>query len=123
MTWIAAAIPVFPEHASVTVTSDKVQHLLEMLEAVSLASANPRKTLRSLAGKLSFVAGLVPQAVAAQGHASNDDPRASPELAGCSGRKRGLPSTLPKLHSEDPYRVEASVATPPLPPLGKRWQS
>jgi hypothetical protein len=99
VTWIFAAITVSPEQACVTVPVEKLGDFLRSVDEVMHLAVIPRKALRSLTGKLSFVAALVPQmrpflvplwAVAAQ--ASSDDIRVSPADAGpTSGRKRSLP--------------------------------
>ncbi len=61
ITWIGAQMSVSPGKFTVTIPEDKIQDLLNKINSVLQSTVIPIRTLRSITGKLSFVAGLVPQ--------------------------------------------------------------
>ena len=102
LTWIGAHLSVAPGTFTVTIPEDKIHNLLSLILSVLRTAVVTKRTLRTITGKLSFVAGLVPQmrpflsplwAVSAGG--STDDGPAG-EAPASSGRRlnKGLPVHL-----------------------------
>ncbi len=102
ITWIGAKMLTSPGSFTVTIPEDKVQDLISAITEVLDHSVASRRTLRSITGKLSFVAGLVPQmrpflsplwAVSA-GNATREGTSLGALASGGSSRTDGLPHHL-----------------------------
>jgi hypothetical protein len=102
ITWIGARMLSSPGTLTVTIPEDKIQDLITSITEVLDQGVSSRRTLRSITGKLSFVAGLVPQlrpflsplwAVSA-GNATHDGTSHGAPAPGGPSRTDGLPHHL-----------------------------
>ncbi len=102
ITWIGAHLSVSPGKLTVTIPEDKISDLLHNINLVLQSSIVHVRTLRTITGKLSFVAGLVPQLRpflgplwAVSANTSNNDGTPTAGLPPAGGRRNnGLPAHL-----------------------------
>ena len=97
--WIGAAVTFTPSEVVAFITEDKIQEILELISTALSKNKVSARFLRSLAGKLNFIAGIVPKlrpflasiwaAIAGPTHPSEDEEKSLASAPGhCSSSDR-----------------------------------